>query len=242
MTMRKLVLFACTAALVVVAPVAHAGVTCQTDAAAMIAGAAVNGPRAGWDPPVWTFDMPSLNMSVDVQAYTRAEADGKAQTWLSDQVTAACAAAQPAPAPAPDDAAAPTTAAAAPTTPEQTASAQQLVNAAEVVYVGNSWGPVPLYRVALPSLNMSIDIAANSADEARANALPTVLAHLAGVGGATTDPAIAPAVAPASASAVVAPSTDPAQAPVTAHTLFPDLSTGYLLRAGMGYDGALSTT
>jgi hypothetical protein len=242
MNMRKLAAFAaCTAALVVATPVAHAGVTCQTDAAAMIAGAAVNGPRAGWDPPVWTYDMPSLNMSVDVQAYTRAEADSKAQTWLSGQVTAACAAAQPAP--APGDAATPTTAAApVAATPEQTASAQQLVNAAEVVYVGNSWGPVPLYRVALPSLNMSIDVAANNADEARANALPTVLAHLAGVGGATTDPAIAPAVAPASATAVVAPSTDPAQAPVTAHVLYPDKSTGYLLRAGIGYDGALSTT
>lgn len=202
-------------AAVIFAPAASAGVTCSTDAAAAIAAAAVNGPRAGWDPPVWTFDMPTYNMSVDVQAYDQPTAASKAQAWLQGQVDAACAAENPAPPSAPNggDTSAPTTQPAP--TVDQTAAAQALVDAAPVTYVGNSWGPIPLWRVDLPSLSLSIDVAANSADEARTAVVGMVADRLAAANPqtVTTTQATTTTTAP-TVDATPAPA--PTVAPVTA--------------------------
>jgi hypothetical protein len=176
----------------VAVPTANAGVTCTTSAAAEIAGATVNGPRAGWDPPVWTFDMPDLKMSVDVQDYTHDGAAAKAQTWLQGQVDGACAVASPAPAPTQPAG----TATPAPTSPasnapavDQTDAATTLLAAATITYVGNSWGPTPIYEAALPTLNTTIDVAASSADEARSLLVPTVAAMLGGSAAPVTSPA-----------------------------------------------------
>lgn len=221
---RTITTVCCLTLALVAAGAAQAGITCQTDAAAEIAGANVNGPRAGWDPPAWTFDMPDLNTSVDVQAYTQQDASSKAQAWLSGEVSAACdadaRAAAAANQSAPASGSSPASATSSPTataSPAVTTQATDLVNAAEVVYRGNSWGPVPLYTVNLPSLNMSIDVAANSEAEARANVLPTVIVAL---GGTWNAPASAPtsATPTSAASAPATPSTETVVTPSTVLT------------------------
>ena len=240
--MNRTALAACVAAALalaaIVAPIASAGVTCQTNAASEIAGANVNGPRAGWDPPVWTFDMPDLNMSVDVQDYTHDGAASKAQAWLQSQVDAACSQQATAPAGASMTSTAPTYDA------QSTSQAQTLANAAPVTYVGNSWGPVPIYEVALPSLNMTIDVAAPDEASARNAVVPTIAAALGGTLISTTAPASnatpAASALPTSPTSVVAPSTNPTQALASAVVLNPDVSLGYLIRAGVGTDGALA--
>jgi hypothetical protein len=86
---------------------------------------------------------------------------------------------------------------------------------------------------------MTIDVAANSADEARAAVIPTIAAALGGTVVTQTTTTTA-AVLPTSSSSVVAPSTNPAQALATAAVLNPDRSLGYLERAGYGTGGALA--
>jgi hypothetical protein len=55
--------------------------------------------------------------------------------------------------------------------------AQQIIAAATVTYMGNAWGPIPLYEVNLqPALAMTIDVADYSADAARND--PSVLASV----------------------------------------------------------------
>jgi len=205
---------------------AQAGVTCTTNAAAEIAAAAVNGPRAGWDPPVWTFDMPDLNMSIDVQAYTQPDAAAKAEAWLAGQIPACAVEAPVAPPAAPSgttgttgdttttSTTTDTTTTAAPTasTPTYdaptTSQAQTIIDSATVTYRGNSWGPVPLYTVDLrPGINMTVDVAANSEADARAAVLPVVAAALGGTlvasaPSATQTPA-------AAADATTAPTVNP---------------------------------
>lgn len=52
--------------------------------------------------------------------------------------------------------------------------AQQIISTATVTYLGDSWGPVPLYEVDLrPALNATIDVADYTADAARSD--PSVL-------------------------------------------------------------------
>ncbi len=196
---RTLILLAVTVAALVAAGASVAGVTCQTNAAQEIAGANVNGPRAGWDPPVWTFDMPDLNMSVDVQDYTRDGAAAKAQAWLQSQVPACPPTntdGSPVPAPAP----------VTPTfDPATTAQAQTIVAQSDVTYVGNAWGPTPIYRVTIPSLNMTVDVAANSPDEARAAALSVIATTIGGTPVQPTTPA-APVVVTPQATAIASTS------------------------------------
>jgi hypothetical protein len=52
--------------------------------------------------------------------------------------------------------------------------AQQIVNAAEVTYRGSDWGHEPLWTIALPTLNASLDIHAFTEEEAREKVTPQV--------------------------------------------------------------------
>jgi hypothetical protein len=178
----RLATVAALAAVAATASPASAGVTCQTDAAAAVAGAAVNGPRQGWTPPVWTFDMPSMSMSVDVQADTLSEAQDKARAYVQSQVDAACSAEQQT-TPQGDT----TSGAASATTPASYPQASELVASAPIQYVGNSWGPLPMWRLTFASINLSVDVQA--ADEASART--AVIATVARVIGEapTSDPA-----------------------------------------------------
>lgn len=208
MPRKTLLAVTLAASLYLSAGTAMAGVTCQTDAAAEIAGASVNGPRTDWNPPVWDFFMSDLNLGVSVQADMRDEANAKAQAWLSDQVSSACTREAIPPQPPASGNPAPSATA----SPSIIAQATDLVNAAHVVFRGASWGPVPLYTVELPSLNMGIDVAANSTEEARANVLPSVIVALGGTWSAPVSAGTAPSLVapllgqPTTASVVTASS------------------------------------
>lgn len=161
-------------ALIVTSTALAGGITCDTDASAEIAGATVTGPRTDWTPPVWTFDMPDLSTSVDVQADTESEAATKAEAWLSDQVAAACAAQQAQTTTTTQGAGtdSATTQAATPTYSAST-QAQQLAASAIVTGPRTQWNP-PEWTVTVPSLNLSVDVGATSEAAARIAALPVI--------------------------------------------------------------------
>lgn len=88
------------------------------------------------------------------------------------------------------------------------------VAAADVTYVGDSWGPVPVYRVSIPSRNSTVDVHANSTDEARAAVAVQAPSWCPDVPDATAPEAPAaeePAAAPTSETA----SSEPASAEPT---------------------------
>lgn len=166
----RLATVAALAAVAATASPASAGVTCQTDAAAAIAGASVNGPRTDWTPPVWDFYVASLSLGVGVQANTLDEARSKAQAWLQGEVDKACAAEQ---------AATPTGTTTSATTASTTSStsypeASALVAAAPIQNLGNAWGPLPLWRLTFPDLNLGVDVQAADEASAREAAIPAV--------------------------------------------------------------------
>lgn len=54
-------------------------------------------------------------------------------------------------------------------------AAADLAAAATVVAVGDDWGPIRIYRIELPDQNATVDVAANSEDDARQQALPAIV-------------------------------------------------------------------
>lgn len=208
---------------------ASAGVSCSTDTSAEVAAASVTNRGFAWSSPaqpnpLWTVDMPDLSESVDLYAADDAGARAAAKAFLDGQVaTLNCAGTPAAPAPTVTPPVTPPTGNTPPTPAAPTASwttqASDLAASATVTYVGNSWGPVPVYRVSVPSLSLTIDVNANSEGEARTAAIPTIASMLAR-SGAAPDPTVA-AAPPATAPA---PAADPAPAATTAPTVVGDAS------------------
>jgi hypothetical protein len=172
---------------------------CLTDAAGTLANANVQYVGSDWGPiPLWRVTVPSLNMTVDVAANSADEARAAVAATLQ------CPPAAPGPAPQPP-------ASSSTTTAESDAQAQQLVASAEVTYVGGDWGPLPLWRVTIPSLNMTVDVAAATADDARAAVVHTVsvaIAQRASGGPSASDPT---PPATTTVAAPPAPDTTPAE-------------------------------
>lgn len=227
----------------------HAGVTCSTDAAAEVASATVTDRGTNWGPtPLWTIDFPDLSMSVDLYANDEASARAAATDWLSGQISSACSADNPSSPSGGDGASAPSGGtSSSPTAPtDYSAQAQALAASATVTLLGNSWGATPLWEVSVPSLNMSVDVYANSADEARTAAIPTIQSALenaagGGGGGTSSGGQTATASAPTSGEPTTATTTVPPANGAASQTDQVALarsegytqSVGYLIRAGI---------
>lgn len=144
-------------------PNAHAGVTCATDAAAEVAGATVTGPRTAWNPPDWTFNMPDINETIDAQGNTQADAAAVVVAELQAEISAECAKQSTT-----TQAAAPASQGLSPTTTAANLSAPAPApTIASVTYIGDAWGPVPIWRVTYSNGDM-VDVAANDAASAEA--------------------------------------------------------------------------
>jgi hypothetical protein len=223
---------------------ASAGVSCSTDTSAEVAAASVTNRGFAWSSPaqpnpLWTVSLDDLNSTVDVYAADESGARAAAKSYLDGQVAALNCAGTPAPAPTatPPTGDTPpngtTTTPAAPTA-SWTAQASDLAASASVTYVGNSWGPVPVYRVSVSSLNLTLDVNANSEGEARTAAIPTIASMLAR-SGAAPDPTVA------AAPPATAPAADPAPAATTAPTVVGDASQAALdTSIASGADPALA--
>jgi hypothetical protein len=181
---------------------------CATDAAATVAAAQVVYVGNSWGPvPLYRVTLPTG--SIDVHANSEQEA----RDIVSASLVAKCPVVtepvepvtEPAPAPEPEP---------APTFDPNT-EVGQILTAAAVTYLGDSWGPVPLYRVAVASLNVSVDVHANSPDEARAVAAPAVTAALEASRSAPSEPTPTETTETTSTSETPLTSSEPTSEPTT---------------------------
>jgi hypothetical protein len=184
--LRKIALLVALAFAAITATVATpAFADCVSDATVTYVG-------ADWGPiPMWRVAVPSLNTSWDVQADDAEAARARVAPLIACPAPAPVVADSPAPTVDPAPAPAPAGA-----SDLAVGQATQIVLQADVTYVGNAWGPLPIWRVNVPSRNATYDVAATDADAARAAVLGTVAADIDRN----------PDVAPATVSAALAPS------------------------------------
>ena len=210
--MRKLLLTAaaCGAALYVALP-ASAGVSCGTDVTAQMASATVVDRGRNWStadqPDLWEVTFANGD-SVDLYATDDPDARTKAQAFLQGEVDSACAASAPVTTTTATTTAAPATS----STSTSTAPTGDQSGVASVTYVGDAWGPVPIWRVTYNDGN-TVDVAATDADSALA----------AVTGTTTTTTATAPATTTTASTTTTTTSTTTVSAgqTFTAGTLTP---------------------
>lgn len=191
--MRIKILIAALLAAVAATIVPAARADCITDATVSYVG-------NDWGPvPLWRVTIPGA--TYDVNAADADAALAAAAPFIScpAPLPAPAAAAQPDPAPVPATVADPASAPASGPSDLAVGQATQIVTQADVTYVGNSWGPIPIWRVSVPSRNATYDVAAATADDARAAVLGAVAAAI------DANPSAAPAAPSLTASRAQAP-------------------------------------
>lgn len=162
---------------------AHAQVSCSTDPSYETSIAAVVDRGYAWSSasqpnPLWEVTFTDLNESVDVYATSDSDARSVAAQYLVGEINnLGCTATSTdtdtatvvTPPPSTTQAAQTVAVTQATTiTQDCLSEAAQLVAASSVSYVGNSWGPVPIWRVDLrPGLNATVDVAADSGADAQ---------------------------------------------------------------------------
>lgn len=149
----------------------------STQASQIIAAATVTYKGNDWGPvPLYTVDLrPALNATIDVADYTADAARNDPGVFNIVETELWQNAGSP-----PDPQAPPQVSQGATLTDADTpfaSTATALVASSPVSYVGNSWGPTPIYEITIASLSLGIDVAATSAGAASSDS--GVIAYVA---------------------------------------------------------------